>query len=568
MPTMTGSRCLAEMIKGYGVTHVFFVPAVFWPAMAIMDDLGITPVATHSELAAAYMADGYARACYRPGVCFAQAVGATNLAAGLREPYLGCSAVVAMNGGPQPEWRYRRLYQEVEDLPIFEAVTKFNARVERVERLPDLLRQAFRVATTGKPGPAHLEVPGRLGQSIEVEADLNCAAEEQFSYYPAYRPEAEITQLRQALQLLYRAERPVILAGGGASGSCAAPEVVALAEVLSIPVATSLNGKQVIPDDHPLSLGVIGTYGRWGANQAVAQADLIFIVGSTLGGHVTDNWKLPSQGTVAIQLDIDPEEIGRNYPVEVGLLGDACMTLGRLLVEVDRLATRKEAWARQARSLVDEWKRSLAPLAASDRSPIRPERLCREISEFLPEGAVVVSDTGHAAIWSGTMIDLTRPNQRYIRCAGTLGWGFPGALGVKCALPDRPVLCFTGDGGMYYYISELETAARMGIKTVTVVNNNGSLNQTKSGWDAAYGGQSRGHAQDVWVFRSTDFAAVAEAMGCLGIRVEKPEDIRPALERAFAADRPALLDVQTDIEAFPPDPWQKGTEGTSGRGER
>ena len=556
MPKMTGSRCLAETIKGYGVSHVFFVPAVFWPAIALMDDLGITPVAAHSELAAAYMADGFARASRRPAICFAQAVGATNLAAGLREPYLGCSPVIAMNGGPQAEYRYRRLYQEVEDFAMFDSVTKFNARVEKLERLPDLLRQAFRSATSGKPGPAHLEIPGRLGQSIEAEADLEVIVEDQFCTCPSFRPEAETAQIREAIRLLAQAQRPVIVAGGGVTASGAGPEVLALAEKLSIPVATSLNGKQTIPDNHPLALGVIGSYGRRGANEAVAQADLVFFVGSTVGGHVTDNWRLPSRGTTIIQLDIDPEEIGRNFPARVALAGDACATLCRLLSELGESPVAHAAWAHRARSLVDEWKESVAKQTASDRSPIRPERLCREISDFLPPEAVVVSDTGHSAIWSGNMIDLTKPGQGYFRCSGTLGAGFPLSLGVKCALPDRPVLCLTGDGGMYYHLAELETAARMNIKTVTVVNDNRSLNQTKSGWDAAYGGQVRGHWKDVWTFGNTDFAAIAEAMGCLGLRVDEPSQIRPELERAFAADRPALVDIISDVEAFPPAPWR------------
>ncbi|HWU37048.1 MAG TPA: thiamine pyrophosphate-dependent enzyme, partial [Candidatus Acidoferrum sp.] len=188
----------------------------------------------------------------------------------------------------------------------------------------------------------------------------------------------------------------------------------------------------------------------------------------------------------------------------------------------------------------------------SDAVPIRPERMCKEISDFLPPGAILVADTGHAAIWTGTMIGLSRPAQRYIRCAGTLGWGFPAALGAKCAAPDRPVLCFTGDGGLCYHLAELETAARAGINAVVLVNNNGALQQVKKGIDKAYGGKQWGRSREMWVFRpGTDYARVAEDLGCLGIRVEEPRQIRPALEKAFAAERPTLIDVVTDIEAAP-----------------
>ena len=554
MARMTSSRFIAETIKGYGVSHVFFVPAILTRALAEMEDMDIRRVMTHSEISAAYMADGYARASRRPGVCLAQAVGAANLAAGLRDAFLACSPVIAITGGPHPDSRYRYLYQQIEDFSMFAPVTKFKARVDKMERLPDLLRQAFRVAATGTPGPVHLEVPGRLGEGIEGEGDFQVIVEEEFSRYPAFRVEPSLESIRKAAHLLMEAERPVIVAGGGVIASDAAAELVDLAEKLAIPVATSLNAKSVIPDNHPLSLGVMGTYGRWCANLMVAEADLVFFVGTRAGGHITDNWRAPRPGTTVIQLDIEPTEIGRNYPAKVGLLGDASTTLRRLIETVEPSGPR-EAWLQRARELVGAWREKMAPLMNSNAVPIRPERICKEIAEFLPADAMLVADTGHAAIWSGTMVGLNRPGQQYIRCAGTLGWGFPGAIGVKCALPDRPVLCFTGDGGMYYYLSELETAARLGISVVVVVNNNGSLNQTKKGFDAAYGGTQRGRAREMWVFRETDFALAAKSMGCFGIRVEHPGDIRPALEKAFAADRPALIDIVSDIEAVPPGPW-------------
>lgn len=554
MTATTGSSVLAEMMKGYGITHVFLVPAIFTSALAKMDGMGITAVAGHSELAAAYMADGYARASHRPGVCFAQAVGAANLAAGLREPFLASSPVIAIAGGPHPDSRYRHLYQQIEDFPMYEPVTKFNARVEKLERLPDLLRQAFRVATTGAPGPAHLEVPGRLGQSILAECNVEVVIEEQYSRYPVYRPEPEMSGVREAVRLLAAAQRPAIVAGGGVVTSEAGPELVKLAEMLSIPVATSLNGKGSIAENHSLSLGLVGTYGRWGANQAVAEADLVFFIGTRAGGHVTDDWRVPRPGTPIIQSDLDPAEIGRNYPTKVGLLGDAKVTLQRMIEAAQPVAPRT-AWVQRTQELVNAWRASVAGLRGSDAVPIRPERVCKEISDSLPSNAVLVADTGHSAIWTGTMIDLNGQDQRYIRCAGTLGWGFPGALGAKCGLPDRPVLCFTGDGGFYYHVSELETAARFGINTVTLVNNNGGWNQTARGVRSAYGEQ-KGRSRDLWAFKQTDFAGVAEAMGCLGIRVTEPDQIRPALERAFAANRPAVIDVRTDEEAVPPGPWK------------
>jgi acetolactate synthase-1/2/3 large subunit len=554
MATMSTGEFFAKTLQGYGVTHVFIVPAIFNQAMAAMEDLNITRVTTHHEMAAAYMADGYARAGRRPGICMGQAVGAGNLAAGLRDAYQTGSPVIAISGGPQPDARYRYFYQVVEDFPMFAPVTKMNAMVERPNRLPDLLRQAFRTATTGTPGPVHLELPGRLGELVAGDGQFEILVEAQHAAYPAYRIPPDPGAVERALALLAKAERPVIVAGGGVAASDAGRELVALAERLSVPVAVSMNGKESIPDDHPLCLGNVGTYGRRAANQIVAEADLVFFAGSRAGGLTTNNWKLPSPGTPTIQLDITGEELGRNYPAVVGLLGDARLVLQAMADQAAGTPSRARlAWADHAREAVRAWWAGLASALRSDAVPIRPERLCAALSDFLPADALLVSDTGHAAIWTGTMVGLRRPGQRYLRCAGTLGWGFPAALGAKCAQPDRTVVCFTGDGGLCYHLAELETAARFGINAVIVVNNNGALQQVRRGIDAAYGGTQRGRSKEMWVFRpGTDYARVAEDLGCLGIRVEKPAGIREALERACAAGRPALIDVVTDLEAAPP----------------
>jgi len=545
----TTSQFFAETVHGYGITHLFMVPAIFTPSMAAMEDLGIRRVTTHHEIAAAYMADGYARASKGPGLCMGQSVGSANLAAGLRDAYLSSSPVIAISGGPQPDFRYKYLYQVVDDFSMYEPVTKFNAMVEKPSRLPDLLRQAFRAAVTGTPGPVHLEFPGRLGEGVNGDGEFQVIIEERFKHFPAYRPESELSALQEAAALLTSSKKPVIVAGGGVHASGASAELRKLAEKLNIPVATTPTGKAAIPENHYLNVGMVGSYGRWSTNEFVEEADLVFFIGSRTGGLATKNWLTPVPGTPVIQLDIEAEEIGRNYPPKVGIVGDAKVSLARLVEMVQ--AAGKSAWTEKAQADLAAWKAEKAPALASEATPIRPERLCKEITEFLPEGGVVVSDTGHAAIWSGTMIDLNKPGQRYIRCAGHLGWAFPASLGVKCALPDKAVVCFTGDGGFYYHMSELETAARFGIATVVVVNNNGALQQVRRGFDRAYGGAQRGRAHEMWVFEPGNLAAVAQNMGCVGIRVEKPDDIRPALDEALASKRPALIDVVTDLDIQP-----------------
>ncbi len=555
MPMMTGGRFMAETLHGYGVTHVFFVPVIIQRAMLEMEKLGIKRILTHGEKAAAYMADGYARASHKPGVCAAQNVGAANLAAGLQDPFLAGSPVLAITGRKPRLSQHRNSYQEVDHLRPFSAVTKYSVPVDSAEQLPFLLRQALREATSGAPGPVHLDLEGTSGNIVmEGEADLEVIIEENFTRVPAYRPEPEAAMVRAAAQVLSAAQRPVIVAGGGVTASGAQQEVVQLAEMMSIPVATSLNAKTAIPDGHPLSVGVCGSYSRTCANRLVSEADLVLYIGSHTGSQVTNEWTVPSLDTPVIQIDIDPSELGRSYPAKATLQGDAKACLRRLMEVLEPLGPRTE-WVNRAQELVAEWREGVSEVSNSDGSPIRPERLCKELTDNLPSDAVLVSDTGHSGIWTGTMIDLKEQTQQYIRCAGSLGWGFPGALGAKCALPDRPVICFTGDGGFWYHMSELETALRYGINAVIVVNNNHSLNQEKRSNDRLYAGQP-GNPEELWHMLDVDLAKLAQAIGCFGIRVDQPGQIQSALEQAIASGKPAVIDVVSDIEGIAPPAWR------------
>ncbi len=554
MTRMTGGRFLAETMQGYGVTHAFLVPVIVRRAMIEMERLGMRRVVTHGEKSAAYMADGYARASNRVGVCLAQSVGAVNLAAGLQDAFLGLSPVVAITGQRPLMHRYRNSYQEVEHQQPFSAVTKYSATVESTEQLPHLLRQAFREATSGAPAPAHLEFQGISGEVVaDGEADLEVAIDEAFVHRPAFRPEPEPERVREAAQALVGARRPVIVAGGGVTASGAQLEVVELAEMLSIPVATSLNAKGTIPEDHPLAVGVCGSYSRWCANRAVSEADLVLFVGSHTGSQVTLDWRIPAMGTPVIQIDIDASELGRSYPSTIALQGDAKASVRRLIEAVEPRGGQSE-WVGRAQQLVSEWRDDVSPLANSDAVPIRPERLCTELTRTLPSDAILLADTGHAGIWTGSMVDLKHPEQSYFRAAGSLGWGLPAALGAKCAAPDRPVICFSGDGGFWYHMVEMETAARHNINAVIVVNNNRALNQDKRGDDLAYQGIS-GNPGELYEFSDVDLAKMAEAMGCFGVKVEQPGAIQGAIEQALASGRPAVVEVVTDVEGMAPMPW-------------
>ena len=554
MSRMTGARFFAETVHGYGVTHVFFMPYIAPRALMEMEKLGIKRVQSRGEKGAAYMADAYARVKRGPGLCMAQSVGAVNLAAGLQDAYLACSPVIAVTGREFQQHQQRNAYQEVDHRSPFSAVTKYSAYLSTPEQLPTYLRQAFRAATSGTPRPVHLDLEGLAGQSvIDKEGDLEVVIEEGFSQLPPFRPVAEKEKIESALKLLSQAKKPIIVAGGGVTASGARNELITLAEKLSIPVATALNAKAMFPADHPLAVGVPGHYSRDCANQAVCEADLVFFIGSRSGGQVTYFYRIPPQGTPVIHLDISPEELGRNYATKVGMQGDVRNTL-RSMIELAEPTEPRTGWLNRVQELVKAWKESVSEVFNSEVLPMRPERLCREISDCLPSDAILVSDTGHSGIWTGTMIDLKHSGQSFIRCAGSLGWGLPAAVGAKCAAPDRPVLCFIGDGGIWYHLSDLETAKRCGINPVILVNDNHSLNQEQGGVEEIYGGRSAG-SDELWLFPEVDFARIAESMGCFGVVVNKPGELSSALDQAFSAGKPAVVDVKTHLEGIAPQPY-------------
>ena len=558
MGKITGGRFIAEFLNAQGVTAFFFVPTMLSRALAEMDNMPIKRVLTHGEKAAAYMADGYARASGRPGICAAQAVGAANLAAGLRDAYMGHSPVIALTGGRFGHQKHKINYQEMDDFPMFAQVTKANFQVDTVSRLPDLLRQAFREATSGTPAPVNLLFAGKEGDIESDVAELKLIEEEVYSRVPAHRPAPEGECVAEAARILKKAKRPVIVAGGGARWSGAAQEVLKLAKALSIPMATSLNALALVPEKNPLYIGVPGTYSRSCANKILMRADLVIYVGSQTGGQVTHFWKIPAPGTPVIQIGIDAADLGRNYPNAVSLLGDAKVALQALNAAVadgKGNSARGEKWIEEAKAAVKEWRVEEKPLRDSDAVPMRPERILKELGDWLPEDAIVVCDTGHAGMWSAQQLWVDK-SWDFIRAAGSLGWAFPASLGAKCALPKKPVVCFTGDGGFWYHLQELETAVRCGIPTVTVVNNNNSLNQETTIFQHAYNGKPSKKQGEMWHFSKVDFSSIAESMGALGIRVTKPGEVRSALDRALSSRRPAVVEVLSDIEALAPTAWE------------
>ena len=554
MKKQTGAVILAELLKAYGITHIFMVPAVLRRTMVEIEKrTNIKRLHVHSEKSAAYMADGYARASGKPAICMAQVIGALNIAAGLRDAFLAHSPVIALTGGRDPKTKFKKVYQEIDDMPAFEPVTKFNATIDDVSRIPDMIEQAFRVSTSGSPGPVHLQFKGNEAQIDLEEFEFESNFKISDTHIPQHRPICNDKLLNEALNAIQSAQRPIIVAGGGAKHSKSSLELIEFAEKLNIPIATSLNGKDIIHSTHPLSCGVVGTYSRESANLSVKAADLVIFIGSETSSMTTHFWTVPDDKTRVIQIDIEPENLGRNYLLEVAIQGDAKAILERMNALASALTIRERTdWLENVHELRRDWYHKYKSLMESDANPIRPERLCKEISDNAPDNAVIVVDTGHAGMWMGGMFDLQHPNQNYIRSAGHLGWAFPASLGAKCALPDRKVICFTGDAGFWYHIAEIEVAVRWNINVIVIVNNNSGGNQSKRGFDKAYGGEQTAEGRQMWTFNNINFAEIAQNIGAVGIRVEKAEDIKTAIKKALQLNKPVIIDVVTDIDALAP----------------
>ena len=294
------------------------------------------------------------------------------------------------------------------------------------------------------------------------------------------------------------------------------------------------------------------------ANRLVHEADLVIFVGCHAGDQPTHNYTVPAQGTPIIQIDLEGQEIGRTYPNVTKIWGCPKQALADIAQNTTARA-QWSGWANHVSEVIGVWRADMEPLSRSDAAPIRVERLCREISAALPENGVLVADTGYSGIWTATMLDLIHAGQSYLRAAGSLGWAFPAALGAQCGAPDRPVICFCGDGAFYYHLSELETQKRWQLPVVTIINNNSGFGQGTPKVASFYEGYEAGNPAEINRFGPTDFAALARDFGIEGIRVEDPAALGSVLQKAIAARKPVLIDVITDIHPRAPEAWNPPT---------
>jgi len=549
----TAGRILYETLKAHGVACLFGMEDPIQVFHAV--DRAVTKVVTvRDEKHGAIMAHGYAQATGRPGVCASTSgPGATNLITGLLEALQSSVPVVALVQDHPLRIKGRHAGSALDHAAALAPFVKAVLRIDLPERTAELTRTALRIATSGRPGPVALLCPTDV-MAAETEGDP--VADAPYSRFPAVRTRADSAALARAAELLAKAERPLIVAGGGSVASGAFAEIAELAERFAAPVATTMTGKGAIADGHPLSAGVLGTstgglYGRGKVpNTLLDEADVVFVLGSRTGQICYSNWTLPKPGTALIHLDVDPGEIGRNFPTDVPMVGDVRDSLRDLLAHCRAASigrTDRGNGGRMA-ELTEQVNRELATVAESDRRPMRPERVMAEIGRVVDPSTLIVTDASYVTGWAMSQLDVPAAGRFMLSPRGTagIGWSLPAAIGARLGDPSRTVICVAGDGGFGYVMNELETAARYGVKVLTVVFNNSTLAFQRHWEELAMGSYLDCD------FLEVDYSEVARALKCRGESVTDPAALPAALARGLACDGPYLINAVIDPEAAAP----------------
>jgi acetolactate synthase-1/2/3 large subunit len=538
-----------------GIDHLFLMTGRDNSLWIALEEVGIRQVLARSEAAAVYMADAYARVTGRPAFTYgAYGPGAANVAGALAEPYWSSSPVVALVSAMRRTERFRKEYQELDQVPLFASVTKWGAEASDRKHVSRLVREAVRRAVSGTPGPVYLGIPGDIFEEEVPDYQEPTNHREPVSL-PLTRPAPSVADAEAVVRALTAASRPVILAGTGVHQSGGYAALVRLAERLGIPVATSSGGKGAIADNHELALGTVGRYSRKYANAAVREADAVLAIGTSLGGLVTDSYKLISPDAFLVHVTIDPEVIGLNFPPNLGIVADARTFLETVLAAAERMetlpASSSSAYLAALAQAKADWQEQRASLAArdgTDGGPMRPEAIMAILDERLPADAIVVADTGYAAAWAGALADVKQAGRNFLRADGSLGWAFPAALGAQMAAPGRQVVCVTGDGGIGYHLSDIETALRHELPVTVVILNNGTLAFEEHVQNLLYG-----HVVlDVDRFVDIDYGKVARSFGARGYRVTNAAEFRTALAAGFERRGPTIIDAMIDREALGP----------------
>ncbi|MEM1507954.1 MAG: biosynthetic-type acetolactate synthase large subunit [Candidatus Bathyarchaeia archaeon] len=541
MSKMSGAKALVEALKRENVEIIFGIPGgAILPVYDVLYSSDIKHILMRHEQCAAHAADGYARASGRVGVCMSTSgPGATNLVTGIANAYMDSSPIVAITGQVPRPFIGKDAFQETDIIGITTPITKCNFQVRSAAEIPKIVKTAFYIASTGRRGPVLIDLP----RDIQLEEDeMNFDDKiELKGYKPVYDPHP--LQVEKAVSLLLQAERPVIVAGGGVIASNASPELVALSELLMAPVATTLMGKGAMPEDHPLSLGMLGMHGTVAANYLVQEADALLAVGMRFSDRSTGNIKTFCPNGKIIHIDVDASEIGKNIRPHVPIVADAKRALQAIYNRIVEKFSRKErsAWFNR----IQELKRMQEDIIKSDNEVIRPPALMAEIRSLLPNDAIITTEVGQNQMWAALYLKVYKP-KTFISSGGlgTMGFGFPAAIGAKAACPNVPVIDIAGDGSFIMTEQDLASSVAWNIPVIVIVLNNSVLGMVAQ-WQRLFYGR-RYSAIDLKGL--PDFVKLAEAYGAQGFRAQSIDEFRRALKAALNSDVTTVIDVPISSE--------------------
>ncbi|MFB0501299.1 MAG: biosynthetic-type acetolactate synthase large subunit [Candidatus Bathyarchaeia archaeon] len=560
---MSGAQAVVEALKRQKVEAIFGI--IGGALLPVYDVLYETPEIRHilarHEQCAAHAADGYARASGRPGVCMATSgPGATNLVTGIANAYMDSSPIIAITGQVNAfavNSSYligRDAFQEADIIGITTPVTKHNYQPKKASEIPKIVKQAFHIATTGKPGPVLIDLP-KNAQTETAEMKFTDNVEIR-GYKPKTAPHP--LQVKKAVELLFNAERPIILAGGGVIVSNASPELLALAELLMAPVATPLMGKGCFPENHPLSLGNIGMHGTRAATKLILEADVLLAVGTRFSDRTTGKLDEFCPDAKIIHIDIDSAEIGKNIEVDIPIVADAKKTLKTIYkLLASKLQKRDSSpWFKK----VQEVKEQLKDSTSRGEKDLKPPRLIKELRKILPNDAIVATEVGQNQMWAALHFTVYKP-RTFISSGGlgTMGFGFPASIGAKVACPDRPVVDIAGDGSFRMTEQELGSSVKEKIPVTVIVLNNSVLGMVAQ-WQRLFYGR-RYSAVDLG--STPDFVKLAEAYGAEGTRVFSLREFSKAVRKAIKSEVTTVIDVPISPEenVFPMIPPGAGLKG-------
>ena len=562
MTKMSGAQALIEALRRQNAKVIFgIIGGATLPTYDVLLDSEIRHILTRHEQCAAHAADGYARASGKPGLCMATSgPGATNLVTGIANAYMDSSPVIALTGQVPtytPNSSYmigKDAFQEADIIGITTPITKCNFQVKQAADIPKTVRLAFRIATTGRPGPVLIDLPKNT-QADTAEMDFSDDIEIR-GYKPTYNPHP--IQVKKATELLVGAEKPMILAGGGVTSSNACQELFELAELLMAPVATTLMGKGCFPENHPLSIGNIGMHGTRAANQLILETDVLLAVGTRFSDRSTGNLDRFCSGKKIIQIDIDTAEIGKNLDIEIPIVADAKRTLKAIYeLIIKQLKKRKDSvWFKRVKEVKEQLLNN-API--EEGKNLKPQTLLKELRKILPEDAIVTTEVGQNQMWAALYYKALKP-RTYITSGGlgTMGFGFPASLGAKVACPDKIVLDIAGDGSFIMTEQDLACSVEENIPVTVMVLNNSMLGMVAQWqrlfYNRRYSAVKLGHVPD--------FVKLAEAYGAQGVRIGSLKEFSRAVRKAIKSEVTTVIDVpiSSEEDVFPIIPPGRGLD--------